>query len=110
MSGWVAQLAEQRTENPRVGSSILPPATIPFSMRVPGRFAKVIIRPWKFTLFANVPLSQTSLVSASITVPRLSMVGKLTVLIYFLPGIARLTIHKAGNIDAQLPKKKRAKP
>ena len=27
--GRVAQLVEQRTENPRVGSSILPPATIP---------------------------------------------------------------------------------
>jgi len=26
--GWVAQLVEQRIENPRVGSSILPPATI----------------------------------------------------------------------------------
>jgi hypothetical protein len=25
--GWVAQLAEQRTENPRVGGSIPPPAT-----------------------------------------------------------------------------------
>ena len=35
--GWVAQLAEQRTENPRVGSSILPPATFPLSMRVCGR-------------------------------------------------------------------------
>jgi hypothetical protein len=29
--GRVAQLVEQRTENPRVGSSILPPATIQFS-------------------------------------------------------------------------------
>src|SRR5947208_12614161 len=29
--GWVAQLAEQRTENPRVGGSIPPPATPPFS-------------------------------------------------------------------------------
>ena len=29
--GWVAQLAEQRTENPRVGGSIPPPAT--FSVR-----------------------------------------------------------------------------
>ncbi len=26
--GWVAQLAEQRTENPRVGGSIPPPATV----------------------------------------------------------------------------------
>jgi hypothetical protein len=26
--GWVAQLAEQWTENPRVGGSIPPPATI----------------------------------------------------------------------------------
>ena len=26
-NGWVAQLAEQRTENPRVGGSIPPPAT-----------------------------------------------------------------------------------
>jgi hypothetical protein len=29
--GWVAQLAEQWTENPRVGGSIPPPATAPFS-------------------------------------------------------------------------------
>src|SRR5438128_12266659 len=29
--GWVAQLAEQWTENPRVGGSIPPPATPPFS-------------------------------------------------------------------------------
>ena len=29
--GWVAQLAEQWTENPRVGGSIPPPATSPFS-------------------------------------------------------------------------------
>src|SRR5213594_3518002 len=29
--GWVAQLAEQRTENPRVGGSIPPPARPPFS-------------------------------------------------------------------------------
>jgi hypothetical protein len=29
--GWVAQLAEQRTENPRVGGSIPPPATPRFS-------------------------------------------------------------------------------
>jgi hypothetical protein len=29
LHGWVAQLAEQRTENPRVGGSIPPPA-IPF--------------------------------------------------------------------------------
>src|SRR5947208_11495920 len=28
-NGWVAQLAEQRTENPRVGGSIPPPATSP---------------------------------------------------------------------------------
>jgi hypothetical protein len=26
--GWVAQLVEQRTENPRVGGSIPPPATV----------------------------------------------------------------------------------
>ena len=31
-NGWVAQLVEQRTENPRVGSSILPPATISNSL------------------------------------------------------------------------------
>jgi hypothetical protein len=30
--GWVAQLAEQRTENPRVGGSIPPPATPSFSL------------------------------------------------------------------------------
>src|SRR5580765_6824845 len=30
-NGWVAQLAEQWTENPRVGGSIPPPATSPFS-------------------------------------------------------------------------------
>ena len=30
--GWVAQLAEQWTENPRVGGSIPPPATPPFSL------------------------------------------------------------------------------
>ncbi len=29
--GWVAQLAEQWTENPRVGGSIPPPAIAPFS-------------------------------------------------------------------------------
>ena len=29
--GWVAQLAEQWTENPRVGGSIPPPAIPPFS-------------------------------------------------------------------------------
>jgi hypothetical protein len=29
--GWVAQLAEQWTENPRVGGSIPPPATPPFA-------------------------------------------------------------------------------
>ncbi len=29
--GWVAQLAEQWTENPRVGGSIPPPATLPLS-------------------------------------------------------------------------------
>ena len=28
-AGWVAQLVEQRTENPCVGGSIPPPATIP---------------------------------------------------------------------------------
>ena len=28
--GWVAQLVEQRTENPCVGGSIPPPATIPY--------------------------------------------------------------------------------
>src|SRR6266513_2909295 len=28
--GWVAQLAEQRTENPRVGGSIPPPARLRF--------------------------------------------------------------------------------
>ena len=32
--GWVAQLAEQRTENPRVGGSIPPPATPLKSRRV----------------------------------------------------------------------------
>jgi hypothetical protein len=30
-NGWVAQLAEQRTENPRVGGSIPPPAISIFS-------------------------------------------------------------------------------
>jgi hypothetical protein len=30
--GWVAQLAEQWTENPRVGGSIPPPAKPPFFM------------------------------------------------------------------------------
>jgi hypothetical protein len=30
-NGWVAQLAEQWTENPRVGGSIPPPAIGPFS-------------------------------------------------------------------------------
>src|SRR5258707_6604562 len=29
LKGWVAQLAEQRTENPRVGGSIASPATTP---------------------------------------------------------------------------------
>ena len=32
INGQVAQLVEQRTENPRVGSSILPLATISISM------------------------------------------------------------------------------
>src|SRR2546427_5270530 len=32
--GWVAQLAEQRTENPRVGGSIPPPAIPPKTRRV----------------------------------------------------------------------------
>jgi hypothetical protein len=27
LGGWIAQLVEQRTENPRVGGSIPPPAT-----------------------------------------------------------------------------------
>jgi hypothetical protein len=31
LHGWVAQLAEQRTENPRVGGSIPPPASPSFS-------------------------------------------------------------------------------
>ena len=30
--GWVAQLAEQRTENPRVGGSIPPPASVCFAI------------------------------------------------------------------------------
>ncbi len=35
-SGWVAQLVEQGTENPRVGGSIPSPATIPIRFRVNG--------------------------------------------------------------------------
>src|SRR5947209_17626598 len=34
-AGWVAQLVEQRTENPCVGGSIPPPATMPKVARVP---------------------------------------------------------------------------
>ena len=35
--GWVAQLAEQWTENPRVGGSIPPPATPFFIGKAPGK-------------------------------------------------------------------------
>ena len=41
LKGRVAQLVEQRTENPRVGSSILPPATT-------------------FSLFGNISISTVS--------------------------------------------------
>jgi hypothetical protein len=42
--GWVAQLAEQRTENPRVGGSIPPPATSHFSSEKRAFFTLIIAR------------------------------------------------------------------
>src|ERR1700674_203063 len=52
--GWVAQLVEQRTENPRVGGSIPSPATLFFSSldaRHAGGLAKA---NWTFTLEHHV--------------------------------------------------------
>jgi hypothetical protein len=43
--GWVAQLAEQRTENPRVGGSIPPPATPPDAIKPMARPDEVAALP-----------------------------------------------------------------
>ena len=51
LKGWVAQLAEQWTENPRVGGSIPPPATVVLRTR------KELIRLW-----LNSPLIRSGLI------------------------------------------------
>jgi hypothetical protein len=43
-NGWVAQLAEQRTENPRVGGSIPPPARPHFHREKCAIFSSEIAR------------------------------------------------------------------
>ena len=48
LSGWVAQLVEQRTENPCVEGSIPPPATIFVS--TPVKPTGFLFSPTKFTL------------------------------------------------------------
>ena len=57
--GQVAQSVEQWTENPRVGSSILPLATIPCYNAVPGaskKYAKLLFL-WNISVFRLRPLN-----------------------------------------------------